>query len=167
MTNGGTNFRGDLLLANSGRTEAYPGGLAIVNKQDPSNVTALVNQAFGKQFNSPNDVVVHPTSGAIFFTDAFYGFTQNFRPPLGIPQMTWRFDPISSRLTALDDSISTPNGLVLSPDGKQLYITETGSTPDGPHPPIPSKPSSIYVFDVHETDDKKNQYLSNRRLFAW
>jgi len=72
MTNGGTHYKGQILLANSGRTEEFPGNLALVNRDDPSNVTVLINQAFGKQFNAPNDVVVHP-SGSIFFTDATYG----------------------------------------------------------------------------------------------
>lgn len=81
--------------------------------------------------------------------------------------MTWRFDPDSGRLTALDDSIKTPNGLVLSKDGSKLYITDTGASPGGNYSVTPSQPSSIYVFDVNETEDKKNQYLSNRRLFTW
>lgn len=72
MTNGGTNYKGDLLLANSGRTERFPGTLALVNRQNPTNVTTFINNAFGKQFTAINDVVVHE-SGSIFFTDAIYG----------------------------------------------------------------------------------------------
>lgn len=47
MTNGGTHFRNQILLANSGRTEEFPGTLAVVDRKDPKNVTVLINQAFG------------------------------------------------------------------------------------------------------------------------
>lgn len=69
MTNGGTGpYQGQLLLANSGRANLPP-TLALVNPAPPHNTTILLDNFFGRQFNSLNDVKVHRPSGAIFFTD--------------------------------------------------------------------------------------------------
>lgn len=69
MTNGGTGpYYGQLLLANSGRAHLPP-NLAVVNPVAPHNTTVLIDNFFGRQFNSINDVKVHRQSGAIFFTD--------------------------------------------------------------------------------------------------
>lgn len=68
MTNGGTGpYKGSLLFVNSGRG-ILPSSLTLVNFKEPYNVTVLVDNFFGRQFNSLNDVKIHP-SGNIFFTD--------------------------------------------------------------------------------------------------
>lgn len=69
MTNGGTGpYDGELLIVNSGRANLPP-TVAIVNPAPPHNTRILLDNFFGRQFNSINDVKIHPTSGAIFFTD--------------------------------------------------------------------------------------------------
>lgn len=69
MTNGGTGpYGGDLLLVTSGRGTRPP-SIALVNPSPPHNTTVLLDNYFGRQFNSLNDIKVHPTSGKIFFTD--------------------------------------------------------------------------------------------------
>ena len=68
MTNGATNFRGELLLVNSGRANLPP-NVVLVNHKPPFNSTVLLDNFFGRQFNSLNDVKIHPKSGKIFFTD--------------------------------------------------------------------------------------------------
>ena len=68
MTNGGTGpYKSNLLLATSGRGNLPP-SLVLVNPKSPNNATVLVDNFFGRQFNSVNDVKVHP-SGSLFFTD--------------------------------------------------------------------------------------------------
>lgn len=69
MTNGGTGpFRGDLLLATSGRGTRPP-SIVRVNPSPPHNTTVLLDNYFGRQFNSLDDVKVHPISGKIYFSD--------------------------------------------------------------------------------------------------
>ena len=45
-----------------------------------------------------------------------------------------------------------PNGVVLSPDGRVAYITDTGckhaDTSDGGQCTAPNTPRSIYAFDI-------------------
>lgn len=75
MTNGGTGpFKGALLLVNSGRANIPP-SLALVDPQNPSNTTVVLDNFFGRQFNSLNDAKIHPGSGKIFFTDVPYVFS--------------------------------------------------------------------------------------------
>lgn len=71
MTNGGTGpYRSSLLLVTSGRGPRPP-SIALVNSSPPYNVTVLLDNFFGRQFNSLNDIKVHP-SGKLFFTDVMY-----------------------------------------------------------------------------------------------
>ena len=69
MTNGGTGpFFGQLILVNSGRGSIAP-TVALVNPLPPHNTTVILDNFFGRQFNSLNDVKVHPKTGKILFTD--------------------------------------------------------------------------------------------------
>jgi gluconolactonase len=69
MDNGGTPFRGELLLITSGRGTRPP-SLVLVNPSPPFNSTVILDNFFGRQFNSLNDGKIHPKSGVIFFTDS-------------------------------------------------------------------------------------------------
>ena len=72
MTNGGTGtYYGSLMLINSGRG-MHPPNIALVNPRAPSNTTVILDNYFGRQFNSLNDVKVHPRNGKIYFTDVTY-----------------------------------------------------------------------------------------------
>ena len=74
MTNGGTGpFKGSLVLINSGRGPLPP-SIALVDPSNPQNVTILLDNFFGRQFNSLNDAKIHPVSKKIFFTDVTYVF---------------------------------------------------------------------------------------------
>lgn len=72
MTNGGTGpFHGRLILVNSGRGELPP-NVVLVNPSDPQDTTVILDNYFGRQFNSLNDVKIHRQTGMIFFTDVTY-----------------------------------------------------------------------------------------------
>lgn len=71
----------------------------------------------GTRFNSPNDVVQR-LDGNVYFTDP------NFQAP-GNPQgqtRVYRIPP-QGAATVVDDTLSNPNGITLSPDGNTLYVT--------------------------------------------
>lgn len=72
MTNGGTGtYHGSLMLINSGRGVRAP-NIALVNPQAPYNTSVILDNYFGRQFNSLNDAKVHPRNGKIYFTDVTY-----------------------------------------------------------------------------------------------
>jgi len=89
----------------------------------------------GKPLNAPNDAVVHPNDGAIWFTDPGYGGLMNYegrREKTGSPQplqkeAVYRLDT-SGKLTKVADEPFKPNGLCFSADYKKMYVADTGAS---------------------------------------
>ena len=76
MTNGGTGpYYGRLILINSGRGELPP-NIALVDPYAPNDTTIILDNYFGRQFNSLNDIKIHRQSGMLFFTDVTYVLTR-------------------------------------------------------------------------------------------
>ncbi|SHE85644.1 gluconolactonase [Cnuella takakiae] len=79
----------------------------------------------GKRFNSPNDAV-QTRSGIILFTDPPYGLEGNDKdtakelPFQGVYQLEQ-----NGKVRLLTDTISRPNGIGLSPDGKTLVVANS------------------------------------------
>lgn len=122
----------------------------------------LVNNYFGRNFSSVNDVVQHPYTGDLWFTDTQYGYWQYFRPEPSIRQNVYRFSPKTGVLQAVADGFMAPNGIEFSPDYKHVYVTDTGLH-TFPGKDNLTDPATIYQFDV--TRDGKR--LENRRVFAY
>lgn len=109
--------QGHLVMADSGTRAIARVDLATKKK------TILADRFEGKRFNSCNDVAI-ARSGAIYFTDPPYGLTEGDQSPLkelvfnGIYRLG-----TDGKVTLLDDSLSRPNGIGLSPDQKTLYVS--------------------------------------------
>ncbi|KAG6883719.1 hypothetical protein C0992_008006, partial [Termitomyces sp. T32_za158] len=141
MTNGGTGpYNSSLLLVTSGRG-SLPPSVALVNPKAPNNVTVLLDNFFARQFNSLNDIIVHP-SGKLFFTDVTYGFLNLFRPNPLLPNQVYRFDPVDGTVRVVATDFDKCNGIALTADGNTAYI---------------------YAFDV----DTRTHVFKNRRIFAY
>jgi gluconolactonase len=92
--------------------------------------TILADRHEGRRFNSPNDLAV-ARSGAIYFTDPTYGLRGRNASPLR--ELT--FNGVYRRLPdgaveLLDDGLTFPNGIALSPGERRLYVSI--SDPQGP-----------------------------------
>lgn len=162
MTNGGTGpFKGSLVLITSGRGPLPP-SIALVNPKAPHNATVLLDNFFGRQFNSLNDIKIHPTTGALFFTDVVYGFLNHFRPNPLMPNQVYRFDPSTGTVRVVATDFDKCNGIAFTPDGKIAYIADTGAS-GGFLGNNQTEPATIYAFDV----DPKSQVFLNRRIFAY
>lgn len=87
-------------------------GLVDVNV--PANTSAVVVNNFlgDRNYSSVNDVRQHPITGDLWFTDAAYGYFQNFRPVPTIPQQVYRFEPGTGVLQVVADGFDQSNGLV-------------------------------------------------------
>jgi gluconolactonase len=104
----------------------------------------------GKQFNAPNDAVVHPDDGSVWFTDPGYGSLGNYeghKADTGSVQpiqkeAVYRIDAQSGKVDKVTDEIFKPNGLCFSPDYKKLYVADTGAS----H--YPEAPKNMKVWDV-------------------
>ncbi|KAJ4357333.1 uncharacterized protein N0V89_001908 [Didymosphaeria variabile] len=171
LANGGVNYKDGVLFCEQvSLTE--PGGLTYMTTHIDTMTgqyrsTKLLSNYHGRWFNSVNDVVVH-RDGGIWFTDPPYGHEQGIRPVPQLPAQTYRFDPFTGNVRAVEDSLQKPNGLCFSPDQKILYITDTaGVRGDTTCPGVysPARPASIYAFDVIVSNG--GQFLTNKRLFAF
>ncbi|MCC3254370.1 MULTISPECIES: SMP-30/gluconolactonase/LRE family protein [Xanthomonas] len=110
---------GTVLLADS--------GTRIVARLDPATrtKTPLATSFDGKRFNSPNDVV-RREDGVVFFTDPPYGLKGMNDSPV----KELRFNGVyrlntDGSVHLLDDSLSFPNGIALSPDQRTLYVANS------------------------------------------
>ncbi len=73
-------------------------------------LTVILDNFFGRQFNSLNDASINPRNGEIYFTDPTYGYVQDFRPPPGLPKQVWRFNEATGAVAVAADGFNMPNG---------------------------------------------------------
>ena len=75
----------------------------------------------GNRFNAPNDLVIDKQDG-VYFTDP------SFRAPKPMPQdkLGVYYVDAKGKVTRLIDNLPNPNGILLSVDGKTLYVIPTG-----------------------------------------
>ena len=107
------------------------GNRRVVRYEHDGGITVLADKWQGKPLNAPNDVVVHPDDGAIWFTDPGYGSLMNYeghKGKLHIKEAVYRIDVQTGEMDLVTDEIFKPNGLCFSPDYKKLYIADTGAS---------------------------------------
>jgi len=133
------------------------GHRALVEFLPDGSVKPLVSKFNGKRFNSPNDLVID-RQGRVYFSDPKY---------VGPEKMeldefnVYRFDPDGSLHVATRE-IEKPNGVMLSPNGRTLYVAETNNgsaTADLDKEPATPGRMTLNAFDV-ATDGT----LSNKRV---
>ncbi|EGN94403.1 hypothetical protein SERLA73DRAFT_144098 [Serpula lacrymans var. lacrymans S7.3] len=162
MTNGGTGpYKGDLLLVTSGRA-LLPPSVVLVNPVSPYNATVLLDNFYGRQFNSLNDVKVLPGTDIIYFTDPTYGWLNSFRPEPLLPSQVYRLDPSTGQVRVVADQFINPNGVAFTADGRTAFVTDTGVS-DGFLGYNQTYPATIYQYDV----DPATGSFMNRRVFAY
>ncbi|OAA60748.1 Six-bladed beta-propeller, TolB-like protein [Cordyceps fumosorosea ARSEF 2679] len=159
--NGGTNYKGNILFAGEGMGNKTASALYSVNPLPPHNATILINNFYGRQFNSLNDIGINPRNSHIYFTDPLYGYFQDFRPAPALPVQVYRLDPKTMAVTVVASEFDQANGITFSPDGKHVYITDTGAN-HGFYGYDASRPATIYRFDVAQDGT-----FENRKTFAF
>jgi len=138
----------------------------VVRYEHNGTVSVLADKYNGKTFNAPNDAVVHPEDGAIWFTDPGYGGLQYYegtKAQNGSPQpyqkeAIYRIDAKTGKITKLTDEIYKPNGLCFSPDYKKLYAADTGAT----HYKDAQK--EIKVWDIKGTSLKNGKQFASMEM---
>ncbi|KAI0538310.1 D-lactonohydrolase [Xylaria digitata] len=159
--NGGVNYKDNILFAAEGQGAYKTSELIIMNPREPYNTTVLLNNFFGRQFNSLNDIAIHPRNKDIYFTDPIYGRLQDFRPVEGLPHQVYRYNDRTGAVTVAADGFSQPNGIVFSPSGSHAYVADTGAQAVfwGINA---TSPATIYRFDV-----ANDGTWLNRNTFAY
>lgn len=109
------------------------GNRRVVRYEPNGKITIIADKFDGKPLNAPNDAVVNPLDGSIWFTDPGYGSMMNYEGNKGellLKEAVYRVDAKTGKIEKLTDEIGKPNGICFSPDYKKLYIADTGGTPD-------------------------------------
>lgn len=93
---------------------------------DGRGFETLVERFEGKRFNSPNDLCLD-RAGNLFFTDPPYGMGSKAPAELGYHGV-FRLGR-DGAVTLLHRGLDRPNGIALSPDGRTLYVANSGDRP--------------------------------------
>ena len=140
------NANGNILDRDGRLITCEHSGRRVSRLEADGTLTTLAESFEGRAFNSPNDATV-AADGAIYFTDPDYGLSGQEREIDGC--WVFRLDPKTKQVRVLVKDFDKPNGITLSPDGKRLYIADSG------------KPRHIRVLDVMADGS-----LSNSRVFC-
>ncbi|EDM35144.1 possible gluconolactonase precursor [Pedobacter sp. BAL39] len=121
---------------------------AIWSVSPDGQVSILLDQFNGKQFNGPNDLWIN-NKGAIYFTDPYYqrDYWTRTKPDLG-SQDVYYLAKGATAAVKVADGLKQPNGIVGTPDGRFLYVADIG---DG----------KTYRYEI-----LKNGNLASRKLIA-
>ena len=108
------------------------------------NVTVLADRFEGNRFNSPNDLWIDPRGG-IYFSDPRYGATddQEIRG-----YHVYYITPDRTMVRRVIDDLTSPNGIIGTPDGSRLYVADHAA-------------GRTWVYTP-----QRDGSLTNKRLFA-
>lgn len=110
--------------------------------------TVLFNTYEGKLLNGPNDVWVQPKSGRIYFTDPYYARKWWNRGAKENPEAVYVYSRADKRMTRVIDDMIQPNGIIGTPDGTRLYVSDI-------------RGRKTFAYDIGADGS-----LSNKTLFA-
>ncbi|MFF0395665.1 SMP-30/gluconolactonase/LRE family protein [Streptomyces sp. NPDC005248] len=139
-------------LDRQGRLVTCEQGNRRVTRTEPDGtVTVLADRYAGKRLNSPNDSVVR-SDGTIWFSDPDFGITSDYEGHRAESEIgacnVYRIDPGTGDVHLAADGFEGPNGVILSPDEKRLYVSD-------------SRTARIRMFDIREDGT-----LSDGKVFA-
>ena len=111
-------------------------------------VTVLLKDYQGKLLNGPNDVWVRPDN-ALYFTDPLYKRPYwNRGPSEQNGEHVYFLTADRKTLTRVTDDLKQPNGIIGTPNGKTLYVSDIGA-------------GKTYSYTVN-----KDGHLSDKKLFC-
>jgi gluconolactonase len=102
------------------------GNRRISLTEKDGTVRTLADKYQGKRFNSPNDLTFD-AKGRLYFSDPRYVGTE---PRELDHESVYRVDP-DGTVTRVTTDVRKPNGLVVSPDGKTLYVSDHSGEASG------------------------------------
>jgi gluconolactonase len=120
-----TNHANGLMVNAKGEIVACEMGSGQVAAYSPDGKErrVLAAEYKGKRFNAPNDLVIDRTGG-IYFTDPEYSAPKPFPQVI---RTIYYLAPDGTVTRLVDKDLPNPNGIILSPDEKTLYLIPTGS----------------------------------------
>ncbi len=91
-------------------------------------ITVLITDFGGKPLNGPNDLWLRP-DGNFYFTDPLYprDYWKRDKGMLQPGEYVYYYDLKAKKATPVITDMKEPNGIVGTPDGKTLYVSDLGS----------------------------------------
>ncbi len=138
------NASNGLLFDREGSLVACESGLRRVTRTEKDGrITVLADRFEGKRFNTPNDLCMD-SKGRIYFTDPRYGprdgmeiwtmkdKTDPFPDPLWKQvEGVYRIESPGEVTRILCEGAERPNGILISPDDRHLYIADNNNNTHG------------------------------------
>lgn len=118
------NAKGEIVACQMGA------GRVVAYGPDGKKPRVVADKYNGKPFNAPNDLVIDK-QGGVYFTDPGFGA----KPPLPQDKAGVYYVDPEGKVTRLIENLAKPNGVILSPDEKTLYV-------------IPSGPAEMMAYGV-------------------
>lgn len=131
------------------------------------SVEVMVSDFGGKLLNGPNDVWITP-AGGVYITDPYYKRDYWKRGGKELPESVYYLPPSHKGLQRVIDDFRQPNGIIGTPDGTLLYVSDIGAhktfryriAPDGS---LTDKTLFCQLgSDGMTIDDQGNVYLTGR-----
>lgn len=127
----GTN---GLLFDGQGRLVACEHAARRVTRTElDGSITVLADNYGGAKFNSPNDLTLD-SKGRLYFSDPRYGDRSSMEMKDARGQLVegvYRIDPDGSLSRVLTSEVDRPNGLVITPDDKHLFVADNNNNQIG------------------------------------
>lgn len=123
-------------------------------------VLVLTDSFEGKKYNQPNDLTVD-SQGRIYFSDPRYGPRDDMqiRDAQGrAVEGVYRIDPDGNVTRIITHEVDRPNGLVVTPDDKYLYVADNNNNDVGGE-------RKLYRFDLKS--DGAVDLKSQKLLYDW
>jgi YD repeat-containing protein len=115
------------------------GGRRVSRTEKDGRVVTLADKWQGKRLNSPNDLTID-RRGRIYFTDPRYSHREDLELDR---EAVYRIDPDGS-LHRVIDTLTRPNGIVVTSDGKTLFVADNAS---------PGGVVKLWAFDLDDKGD--------------
>ena len=133
----------------------------VIREEKNGEITVIADNYNDKKLNSPNDVAVSKLDN-VWFTDPPYGILTDQEGHKSISEQDgnhlFMVGP-GLKIKKINAKFDKPNGLAFSPDGKYLYVADSGAA--NPGNLDLSRPHNIQVFEL---DDDEN--IISNKIFA-
>ena len=131
----GMNFdhQGRLVVCCDGKDG---GARAVRRYEADGSITTLASHYNGKLLNAPNDLCFD-NAGRIYFTDPRYGYTHDLEQEC---MAVYRIEQDGSLTRVIDDA-QMPNGILITPDNKTIYLVD--------HNPKPGGARTLLAYDLN------------------
>ncbi|WP_406694135.1 SMP-30/gluconolactonase/LRE family protein [Singulisphaera sp. Ch08] len=101
----------------------------VTRLEADGRLTVLAERYDGKRFNQPNDLTID-SAGRIYFSDPCYG-DRNAMEIVDSQGRTvegvYRIDPDGSVTRIITHEVDRPNGLVVTPDDRRLFVADNNN----------------------------------------